>query len=102
MDNDQSIMHFILNEDSEGKKKKHRTCSEEKNADVVYRARVGKLKVGVGFVDLDEVCLHETTGYAASEHYSGDEKRSNIDIWLINVGKSECHGGWLVGEEART
>jgi len=44
------------------------TCSEKENTNMVDRTGICEFEISMSLVDLLEVCLQETTRYAASEH----------------------------------
>ena len=58
------------------------TCSEKEDANMVDRTGIRELEISMSFVDLLEVCLQETTSYAASEH----------DVFLRDKGISDSEG----------
>src|SRR5579863_10190304 len=47
-----------------------RTCAKEKHADVVDGLSCRQLESGFGFVDLLQIRLQESSGYAATKHHS--------------------------------
>jgi hypothetical protein len=59
------------------------TCAKEKHADVVDALGCRQLKGSFGFVDLLQICLQESSSYAATEHRIADIAGVNVVILSV-------------------
>ena len=67
------------------------TCAKEKHADVVDGLSCRQLESGFGFVDLLQIRLQESSGYAATKHGSVSIRSDDKIICLIR----SCSTGFL-------